>query len=177
MSQLAMSLPVHPTAPGYGKAPDVRRAERDDVLPLAALLGRAFPAEVWSEARVEAELTEAADVLKVFVAVQDDTVIGTASARRGTESFPGFGYVHWVAVDPAHRGQGHARALVERVVAALDEAELWPVVLETDDERHAAISSYLNLGFIPLYVDKSHEERWSLVFERMNKSRKIRGGR
>ena len=40
-------------------------------------------------------------------------------------------------------------------------------MLDTDDFRLPAIKTYLNLGFIPVYVERSQPRRWQDIFEKL----------
>lgn len=179
MSQLAMLLPTRPPArpsgPAATAAARFRTATAADDEGLAALLGAAFPEQKWGAARVERELTGAADVSHVFVLDDAGVVTATASARHGVAEFPGMGYVHWVGVRPEARGRSLGRAATLRVVEHFAAGGPWPVVLTTDDERLPAISTYLGLGFIPHYVDDDHRERWSQVFVALRDARTREG--
>ena len=69
----------------------------------------------------------------------------------------------WVAVDPAHQGQG----LGLQVCAAVlwyARRRGWPAsTLNTDDWRLPAIRTYLKLGFEPEITHDSHPARWQEV--------------
>ena len=70
----------------------------------------------WSADRARKDLLDAPDVKATFVIEENGTLLATASARYFDERFPGVGYVHWVAVDPAARGRG----LFDVVMAAVE---------------------------------------------------------
>ncbi|MCH6472543.1 GNAT family N-acetyltransferase [Sinomonas terrae] len=177
MAQLAMLLPA---SESYGDKTSsgwhVRKATREDNQALAVLLGAAFEDGTWTAGRVERELTGAGDVLAVMVIEDEGRIIATASARHWKERFPDAGYVHWVAVDPEMRGRRLGRAVVEAVIDFLEGRELAEVVLETDDVRLPAISTYLGMGFVPVYLDSDHCERWSRVFSNLHAAKASQGG-
>jgi mycothiol synthase len=177
MSQLAMLLPAGPEHLDPAGAIPVRTTTTRDDEAVALVLAAAFPGEPWDEARVRRDLTGAPDVLAVFVAELDGEVVATASARSVPDRFPGQGYLHWVGADPRYGGRGLGRTVVTAVLRYLSAEGLWPVVLETDDERLPAIATYLALGFVPLYLDGDHQARWSSVFTALDRARKDRGGR
>lgn len=177
MSQIAMLLPVRPRAETSAGALRFRRADERDDEAIASLLDVAFADPAWTTERAHSDLTGAEDVLAVYVLERDGRLVATASARHEQKRFPGLGYVHWVGVAPSERGRGFGRDAVERVDAHLIAEGLWPIILETDDDRLPAISTYLGLGFIPHYIDDDHEERWSHVFAALSEARKSRGDR
>lgn len=68
-----------------------------------------------------------------------------ASAMAGYDGHRG--WVNYLAVDPAHRGRGHARALmaeVERLLTALGCPKL---NLQVRGDNRAALAFYQKLGF------------------------------
>jgi mycothiol synthase len=40
-------------------------------------------------------------------------------------------------------------------------------MLDTDDFRVPAVKTYLNLGFVPVYVEAGQPERWQKIFEKL----------
>jgi mycothiol synthase len=40
-------------------------------------------------------------------------------------------------------------------------------MLDTDDFRIPAVKTYLNLGFIPVYVEEGQPKRWQGLFEKL----------
>lgn len=162
MAQLQMKLPslagVLPDA-----RPDLRVATDRDAEALARLLGAAFPEQEWSGDRARRDLLGDASVAAVFVIDGQDELLATASARYHAP-FPGVGYVHWVGVDPAARGRSLGAVVMNAVMARFVADGPSVAVLETDDSRLPAITSYLAQGFVPQYPDHSHEARWSDVF-------------
>jgi GNAT superfamily N-acetyltransferase len=168
MSQLAMLLPVRPSSPSVDPTHGIRLATEADNQALADLLGASFPEFEWTAERVQDELTGFDEISAVFVLNDGDRIIATAAARHWPERFPGMGFLAWVAVDTTYRGRGLGRAIVARAIDQFVADGHWPAILETDDERLPAMSTYLGLGFIPHYLDEDHEGRWSGVFSAMN---------
>jgi mycothiol synthase len=166
--QLLMRFPTHASRPAPAGSVDVRLARPDDADALGALMAAAFPEMEWSAERVRKDLLDAADVVATYVVEGAGGLIGTASARYWIEKFPDEGYVHWVAIDPARRGQGLLQALMARVMQKFADDGKASVVLETDDIRLPAITAYLGEGFVPVYRDEGgHEQRWSAVFSNL----------
>lgn len=171
--QLRMKLPV---ALGVAQSgPWSRVATPADAPALAVLLGRAFADHEWTADRVHRDLLDDPSVVEVRVIDGDSGLSATASARY-FDRFPGQGYVHWVGIDPALQGKGLGQAIVTHVIDRFVRDGVPSVILETDDPRLPAITSYLGLGFVPQYPDPDHEGRWSRVFAALGDFRRIRKG-
>ena len=84
----------------------------------------------------------------------------------------GVGLVHMVASDPAIRGKGLGHAMLAHVLEMLEERGMKTVELRTDDERLAAIKTYLDAGFLPVLLDDpdggDHAARWDKVREALS---------
>ena len=158
-------LPPMPTLPeGYS----LRLADQTDEVALAFLLGKAFPEIVWTTDRARRDLFEDKTVKEVWIieftpsSSSHSLMVSTASARHMERDAPG--YVHWVGAEPEHRGKGLGRAITLQVLHRFREWGLDSAVLETDDVRLPAISTYEKLGFIPIYeTHASYPERWSKI--------------
>lgn len=174
MPQLIMKRP-----PGAADLPPespikVREASREDAEAIARLLGAAFPELQWDLARALKDLFDAAEVAVVYVIEERGKIIATASVRYHPR-FPDSGYVHWVGVDPTQRGRRLGTVLMARVMRRFAADGRTSSILETDDFRLPAITSYLGQGFIPHYTDPDHEDRWSKVFEQLAQARRTKG--
>ena len=140
-------------------------ADREGV---CAVLAGAFGDShgAWDVSRVDRDLLLEPSVKASFVAVESatGTVVAVASARVLPARFPGAGYLHWVGVHPAHQSRGLG-LLVS--LAVLHEfagpMALRRAVLETQDERGAAIACYLKLQFVPQMVDAGQPARWEAI--------------
>jgi len=99
----------------------------------------------------------------LFVYAPDGSCAGTATAWFNPD---GTGRVHWVAVSPAHRGRGIAKALVSRVVRLLDELHGGRIILASLTRNHIAIAMYEKMGFIPdITASQGGEEAWRIIRE------------
>ncbi len=103
-----------------------------------------------------------------FAVAADGTLAASASSwvsdRWGTDN----AMLHWVGTDPGHAGK---RLGYEVSLAALQQAfaeHRAAAYLLTDDERIAAIKTYLRLGFVPVLADASHAGRWRTVLQRLD---------
>jgi len=151
--------PIPELPPGY----ELREYREGDLPGLAMLLKSAFTDKGWSEDQVRQKLVDAPDVKKTYVIADGDNIIATTSARVLPERFPGSGYVHWVAVHPDRQGQRLGYAITLAVLHEFARMGLKDAVLETDDNRLAAIKTYQNLGFEPEHRNKLHIDRWAKV--------------
>ena len=155
------SLP--PLPPGY----ILREFRPNDLDALSNMMRLAFEDDQWTSERMKRVLTEAPDVKKVFVVDFGGVPVASASARVLPEDHPGSGYVHWVAVAPDHRGQGLGYLITLATLYEFKQMGLHDAVLETDDQRLAAIKTYQKLGFEPEHRHESHLERWAIVISNL----------
>jgi len=91
----------------------VRRALMEEAGVLAALLGRAFPAERWDAATTECDLFCDETVRATLVVAAEGRLVATASLQVRPE-VPECGWVRWVATELVRRREGLAWALVIR---------------------------------------------------------------
>lgn len=160
-----------PTLPALPTGYELRQfTKQDSSTALAALLTAAFE-EPWDEQRTKTELTEAPDVHAVYIITYQNEVVSTASSQLRAHHTKTSGYVHWVGTHPDHRGKGLAYALVTKVLHDFVERGYTGSYLETQPFRHAAIKTYLKLGFTPEYEVKGENQQtiWSEVFQAMFK--------
>ena len=156
--------------------PDIRIATEADADGLSRLLGSAFPEHEWTADRARSDLLRDPSVAAVYVIDGPDGLLATASARYHIP-FPGAGYVHWVGVDPAARGQQLGTVIMAAVMGRFVTDGFDTAILETDDPRLPAITSYLAQGYVPQYPDADHEVRWSAVFAALSDWRHGKKGR
>jgi ribosomal protein S18 acetylase RimI-like enzyme len=131
---------------GTGDDARVRPATQTDLDGIAPLHDAEFP-DTYNSA---AQLVEGGlDGSRVVLVIDDDDG-GLAGYAAGRVSEDGEGYLDFLVVDPARRGGGAGRALVQAitrrllVVATLDR-----VSLTVQDHRTPARSLYERLGFRP----------------------------
>jgi mycothiol synthase len=153
-------LPPLPELPaGY----TLRAYRPEDLDALSALMRTAFEDPQWSSDKLRRVLIDAPDVKRVIIIEFAGQPVATASARLVPDQHPDSGYVHWVAVDPAHRGHGLGYFVTLTCLYAFREFGCKDAVLETDDHRLAAIRIYQQLGFLPEERHPTHVERWAIV--------------
>ena len=101
-----------------------------------------------------------------FVTYQDIPV-GTACAWRQSVDETDVGYVHMVGVLGEHTGHKLGKWVSLAVLYYFRDHGFSCSILDTDDFRIPAIKTYLNLGFVPVYVDDTQPERWQEIFRNL----------
>lgn len=88
--------------------------------------------------------------IRFFVARQSGVAIGCGAIWLRPDGFgpDGFGEVKQMYVDPAARGLGVARKLLERIEATARQANLTILRLETGAYSHDALRLYHAAGFV-----------------------------
>ena len=93
--------------------------------------------------------------------------VGTACAWRQSIDEKDVGYVHMVGVVAEHTGHKLGKWVSLAVLHYFRDNGFKCSMLDTDDFRIPAIKTYLNLGFIPVYVEEGQAERWRDIFEKL----------
>ena len=93
--------------------------------------------------------------------------VGTACAWRQSIDETDVGYVHMVGVVAEHTGHKLGKWVSLAVLSYFRDNGFISAMLDTDDFRMPAIKTYLNLGFVPVYVEEGQPERWSDIFEKL----------
>jgi ribosomal protein S18 acetylase RimI-like enzyme len=106
--------------------------------------------------------TQLADAsVTVLVAEQDGQLLGYSYA--GVEGFDYMalrgpaGVLHDIVVDPAHRGRGVGRALLDATLAALEARGTPRVVLSTAERNEAAQRLFARAGFRRTMIEMTRE--------------------
>ena len=99
----------------------------------------------------------------ILVAEQGGEVIGyTYSGIEGNDymSLRGpAGVLHDIVVDPAHRGNGVGRTLVDATLEALKARGVTQVVLSTAEQNQSAQRLFARAGFRPTMIEMTRELR------------------
>jgi ribosomal-protein-alanine N-acetyltransferase len=119
---------------------NLRPAVEGDVAAVVLLERSLFGADAWSESVVRAELL--GDGRYAVVAVSDGNVVGYAVTREAGDVLD----LQRIAVHPAHRRTGLARAMLERVAAASRQSQQ-RMLLEVSAANLAARGFYEAEGF------------------------------
>jgi len=90
--------------------------------------------------------------LNVFVAEQDDSLVGFATSVRIPASLR---LGHWwqirdLYVLPAYRRQGIARALLNAVRSAAETTGALRLGIQTEENNEAALALYGGVGYVPI---------------------------
>ncbi len=101
----------------------------------------------------------------LYFITHQDIPIATACAWRQSVDETDVGYVHMVGVVGEHTGIRLGKWVSLAVLFYFKENGFSCSMLDTDDFRLPAIKTYLNLGFIPVYVDDTQTKRWKDIFQ------------
>ncbi len=104
----------------------------------------------------------------LFFVTYNDIPVGTACSWRQSVHETQVGYVHMVGVLGEHTGKKLGRWVSLAVLHFFQDNGFICAMLDTDDFRFPAIKTYLNLGFLPVYVDNTQSERWENICIKMN---------
>ncbi len=102
-----------------------------------------------------------------YFATHDDTPVGTACAWRQSVDEKDVGYVHMVGVVAEHTGHKLGKWVSLAVLYYFRDKGFKCAMLDTDDFRIPAVKTYLNLGFIPVYVEEGQPKRWHDLFKKL----------
>jgi GNAT superfamily N-acetyltransferase len=151
-----------PAMPLLTSSLTLRRAQMEEAGLLAALLGRAYPTEIWDAAGTERELFGDTAVRATLVVTAEGRLLATASLQIHPDA-PECGWLRWVATEHDRRRQGLARALAIGVLAIAEQAGCREARLHTETDRLAAIALYFHIGFEPLVRSDLERETWEQV--------------
>jgi [ribosomal protein S18]-alanine N-acetyltransferase len=120
-------------------------------LPALVALERAAFSDPWTAAMLREALAEPSTLSLV---AEDDagTFLGAVLARHAA----GEGEILSIAVDPARRGAGHGRTLLDGALAALAAAGAGTVWLEVRRSNEAAQRLYAAAGFVAVGVRRGY---------------------
>lgn len=102
-----------------------------------------------------------------YFATHQDIPVGTACAWRQSVDEKDVGYVHMVGVVGEHTGHKLGKWVSLAVLIYFRDNGFTCSMLDTDDFRVPAVKTYLNLGFIPVYVEEGQIERWQKILEKL----------
>lgn len=103
----------------------------------------------------------------LYFVTHQDIPVGTACAWRQSVEETDVGYVHMVGVLGYHTGHKLGKWVSLAVLYYFRDNGFSCSMLDTDDFRIPAIKTYLNLGFVPVYVDDTQPERWVEILNKL----------
>ena len=104
---------------------------------------------------------------RLWFAAHDGTPVAAAGGFYRPSFIKDAGFLHYVAVLPAHRGVGLGSVVCLAALHQMVREGRGAAWLSTDDFRLPAVRTYLKLGFEPLLVHENQRERWPAVFDRL----------
>lgn len=111
------------------------------------------------------------DGLLVIVHNESNALVATAGAvhnpNPGRYYFPFGGELGYLIVHPEHRGKRLGQIISAHVVKRFLSAEYKCIRVGVQGWRHAAIKTYLKVGFVPFLHDASLLLRWKSVCEKI----------
>lgn len=161
---------------------EIRTYQEGDDVHWADIIGDSFGGQRTAEnTRSEIIDRDVFDPKGLYFATYQGTPVGTTCAWKDTPDEKEVGIVHMVGVHSAHTGHRLGKCVTLCVLLYLRAQGFKCAKLSTDDFRLPAIKTYLNLGFLPVYVDVDQPERWRQIFQKLDvpampdQSEKIRG--
>lgn len=103
----------------------------------------------------------------MFFVTHGDQPVGVACAWRAQPDQQIVGTLHYIAVQPEHRGKGLGRVLLGAVLRKVRELGFAQCDLSTNDYRWAAIGLYWHYGFRPVIKDELDARRWATIQRRL----------
>ena len=158
-------LPELELPAGYG----MRTYRKGDEGHWARIISDSFGGRERTAQDTENEITEKRCFYsrRFYFATHHGVPVGTACAWRQSVDEKDVGYVHMVGVVAEHTGHKLGKWVSLAVLSYFRDNGFKCSMLDTDDFRIPAIKTYLNLGFIPVYVEEGQPERWSDIFEKL----------
>lgn len=162
------NLPKLELPPGYG----MRTYQKGDEVHWANIISDSFGGKQRTAEDTRNEITEQERFVPdgFYFATHDGTPVGTACAWRQTVDETEVGYVHMVGVASAHTGHKLGKWVSLAVLIYFRDYGFRCAMLDTDDFRIPAIKTYLNLGFVPVYIEDGQPKRWQAIFEKLKLS-------
>jgi mycothiol synthase len=104
---------------------------------------------------------------RTWVICQDETIVAVASMLYepicDAANRDGAAFLHWVAGLKGHSGKKLGYWVCLAVMHRMVSEGYRLAGLGTDDDRLAAIKTYLNLGFIPRIATDCQRDRWRTI--------------
>jgi len=107
----------------------------------------------------------------LFFITYNEQAVGTVCAQVRIIGGQEIGYLHMLGVIPVHQGKKLGRLLTLYASHYLKRKGFRNITLDTDDFRLPAIKTYADLGFEPVYLERSHKKRWKEVLAKTQAGR------
>ncbi len=134
--------------------PEIREMELADLEPVYLLGERLFPADKWPSLYRTWDEYELANLFVsdgelCFVAEDDNSVIGFAMGTLIEKRRSAWTYAHllWLGVDPAYRGSGVAKRLLDQFTETCIEEGARMMMVDTASENTGALRFFEGQGF------------------------------
>ena len=118
-------------------------AEEQNIDQMMVLEQACFGSDAWTEESMRYEML--ADHTRYFVLLDGETIRGYAGLSKIPASNQAD--IQTIAVDPALRGQGYGRKLMEKLLSEAQNLHATEVILEVRADNPAAQSLYSSIGF------------------------------
>lgn len=145
-----------------------RSGDEPELLDLQSCDGDAMTNDQWREYR-DALLPNGLFLVEEVASRQ---LVATAGAvhnpNPGRYYFPFGGELGYLIVRPEHRRRGLGRAVCAAVVRRFLSAGYESIRVCVQEHRHAALRSYIRLGFEPFVHSATVEQRWRRVCGALN---------
>lgn len=128
-----------------------------------ALISNSFNSPADFETRMRAEPYFRPE--RVWFIAHEGKLVATASAWRTENWGKNTGVIHMVGALPTHRGHHLGYQVSLAALHQFVREGVHHAILQTDDNRLAAIATYLKLGFTPYLIDPNHAERWVNIYQ------------
>jgi len=159
-------------APALPPDYQIRTYRKGDEEPWASIItssfGKNYPA---SQILNEILKNRDFDSNGLFFMTYHEQPVGTICAKVQFNWRQKIGYLHMLGVIPAHQGRKMGRLLTLYALHYLKMKGFQNVILDTDDCRLPAIRTYTDLGFEPVYLERSHKKRWKEALAKIEASR------
>ncbi|SFT02520.1 GNAT family N-acetyltransferase [Paenibacillus sp. BC26] len=103
-----------------------------------------------------------------FITDERNVPIATASAWYRPQYKESTGYLHMVGLLQSQGGKKLGLYVSLAALLHMVQEGFTRAVLNTDDFRIPAVKTYLNLGFVPVFTDGGHHERWQALANKLN---------
>ena len=129
---------------------------------LTELMGEKFDEFRWKTSL----LTRKSQQEGMFIAIEDDKVVGMSFAEMRGQKGQSFGYISSVIVDDDYRGQGIGEHLIQKAIMYLGRRGAKKVRINVRKEAVGAIKLYEKIGFSEKFRVMELEISKDQTFER-----------